>query len=142
MGKAAHRMLANGSSVVRSVVAAYSLLSWPYFCPCPFRFASKAIMTPCWLAARAAGRRNGVVGSSTLDRTIPLPSVSEPTCQCLQDRLFPTLPVAIIPWFPPALVTTVSISKPLSTTTKFAVTGGRPSVKLIVKVPVQSEFTV
>jgi hypothetical protein len=52
------------------------------------------------------------------------------------------LPLAMIPWFPPALITTVSISEPLSTTTKFATTGGRPSVKLMVKVPVQSEFTV
>jgi signal transduction histidine kinase len=33
------------------------------------------------------------------------------------------LPVAIIPWLPPALITTVSISKPFSTTTKFAATG-------------------
>ncbi len=46
-----------------------------------------------------------------------------------------------MPWAPPALVTTVSISLPLSTKTKFATTVGLPSVKLIVKVPVQSEFT-
>lgn len=93
-------------------------------------------------APRAAGRPNGVRRSSFVDRTIPLPSVSEPRCYCLRNHLLPMLPVAIIPWSPPALITTVSISKPLSTTTKFAATGGRPSVKLIVKVPVQSEFTV
>jgi hypothetical protein len=34
-----------------------------------------------------------------------------------------------------------SISTPLIETTKFATTGGRPSVKVIVNVPVQSEFT-
>ena len=105
------------------------------------RVSPNAAMTPRWLF-RGQGRSEEVLDSSFLDRMISLPSVSEPRCQCLQNRLFPTLPVAIIPWLPPALITTVSISKPFSTTTKFAATGGRPSVKLIVKVPVQSEFTV
>jgi hypothetical protein len=41
--------------------------------------------------------------------------------------------VARIPYAPPALVTTVSTSFPLSTITKSAVTGGLPSVKLMVK---------
>jgi hypothetical protein len=94
------------------------------------------------LGPRAAGRRIGVLGLSFLDRTIPMPSISEQRCQRLENRLFPMLPVAMIPWFPPALITTVSISKPLSATTKFAAMGGRPSVKLMVKVPVQSEFTM
>jgi hypothetical protein len=44
--------------------------------------------------------------------------------------LLPMLRVARIPCFPPAEVTTVSISSPPSTTTKSAVTGGRPSVKM------------
>jgi hypothetical protein len=52
------------------------------------------------------------------------------------------LPLAMIPWVPPALMTTVSISEPSSTTTKFVTTGGRPSVKMMVKAPVQSEQTV
>src|ERR1700690_1458712 len=57
-------------------------------------------------------------------------------------RLLEMLRVASSPWFPPALITTLSISEPLSTTTKLATTVGRPSVKLMVKVPVQSGFTV
>ena len=59
--------------------------------------------------------------------------------QCLEKRLFPMLPVARIPWSPPALITTVSISLPLSDKTKFVTTVGRPSV--MVKVPVKSEFS-
>jgi hypothetical protein len=42
--------------------------------------------------------------------------------------------VARMPWAPPALVTTVSISAPPPTTTKFTMTVGRPSVMLMVKV--------
>jgi hypothetical protein len=43
--------------------------------------------------------------------------------ECLANRLFPMLLVARIPSFPPALITTTSISAPLLTTTKFATTG-------------------
>src|SRR5579864_4935929 len=59
----------------------------------------------------------------------------------LWKRRLPMLPVASIPVCPPELVTTVSISFPLSTTTKFVTTVGLPSVKLMVKVPVQLGFT-
>src|SRR3984957_10909654 len=55
---------------------------------------------------------------------------------------FPTLPNERMPSLPATLVTTVSISEPFSTTTKFVTTGGLPSVKSMVKVPVQSAFTV
>src|ERR1700679_2025350 len=55
---------------------------------------------------------------------------------------FPTLPNERMPSLPATLVTTVPISEPFSPTTKFVTTGGLPSVKSMVKVPVQSEFTV
>ena len=55
---------------------------------------------------------------------------------------FPMLPKERIPALPATLVTTVSISEPFSTTTKSVTTGGLPSVKSMVKVPVQSAFTV
>jgi hypothetical protein len=47
-----------------------------------------------------------------------------------------------MPSLPATLATTVSISEPFSTTTKLVTTGGLPSVKSMVKVPVQSAFTV
>ena len=56
--------------------------------------------------------------------------------------LFPILPNERMPSLPATLVTTVSISEPFSTTTKLVTTGGLPSVKSMVKVPVQSAFTV
>ena len=48
------------------------------------------------------------------------------------------LPKERMPSLPATLVTTVSISEPFPTTTKLVTTGGLPSVKSIVKVPVQS----
>jgi hypothetical protein len=72
----------------------------------------------------------------------PSQSFSKSTPQGIQETLFPTLPKARIPSFPATLMTTVSISKPLFTTTKFVTTGGLPSVKPRVNVPVQSPFTV
>src|ERR1700722_3229074 len=56
--------------------------------------------------------------------------------------LLPMLPKERMPSLPATLVTTVSISEPFPTTTKFVTTGGLPSVKSMVKVPVQSGFTV
>jgi hypothetical protein len=52
-------------------------------------------------------------------KTICLPMISDR----LANRLFPMLLVTRIPSFPPALITTASISAPLLTTTKFATTG-------------------
>ena len=86
--------------------------------------ACSGLDTPPKPLSRNAGLREGEASTGVFPTTYGRPK-----------RLFPMLLVAIMPWFPPALTTTASISDPSFTTTKLTLTGGRPSVEVEVERP-------